>query len=147
MSDENIAEPQAVDTPDVSRTIAQNLQSVLQDGSDYKEFRREPRINVKWHANAFVDGHHIGPCLIRTVSSKGADVYIDRNLQNVEAVDLHIHVVPHGFLNVSRVVVVSVKIVYSVYDSSKSTFRSGVSFLKFKSESDQTYFRLLTSSA
>lgn len=110
-----------------------------------KESRAEPRILVRWHADALIDGINAGICLIRGISSKGADILLDRNLQKIKLIQLHIHVPPGDVTNSPRIVDVSGKVIYSAYDSDEYTFRSGVIFTEFKVASDQNYLHSLTS--
>lgn len=104
-----------------------------------KEHRSAQRFYVKWRAIAFIDAQSQHHGFIKDISVKGAAVFLDRNLQSLEFVKLHIHVPPSHAAKTSRTVAVYGKIIYTVYDNRELLFRVGVSFLKFDSEHDPAF--------
>lgn len=104
-----------------------------------KEHRSAQRFYVKWRTTALIDAQSQHHGFIKDISVKGAAVFLDRNLQSLEFVKLHIHVPPSHASKTSRTVAVYGKIVYTVYDNRELLFRVGVSFLKFDSEHDPAF--------
>jgi hypothetical protein len=104
-----------------------------------KEHRSVPRFYVKWRAVALLDAQNRHHGFIKDISIKGAAVFLDRNLQSVEFIKLHIHVPPSHTAKAPRVIEVYGKVVYTVYDNQELLFRAGVSFLKFDSEHDPVF--------
>ncbi len=104
-----------------------------------KEHRSVPRFFVKWRTIAFIDAQSQHHGYIKDISVKGAAVFLDRNLQSLEFVKLHIHVPPVHAVKAPRVIEVYGKVVYTVYDNRELLFRAGISFLKFDSEHDPMF--------
>ena len=104
-----------------------------------KEHRSVPRFYVKWRTVAFVDAQNQHHGFIKDISTKGASVFLDRNLQSLEFIKLHIHVPPSHALKVPRLIEVYGKIVYTTHDINEFLFRTGISFLKFDSQHDSVF--------
>lgn len=107
-----------------------------------KEHRSVPRFFVKWRAVALIDEQDRHHGFIKDISIKGAAVFLDRNLQSVEFIKLHIHIPPSHVTNTARTVQVYGKVVYAVYDSRELLFRSGIHFLRFDSEHDPGFLEM-----
>lgn len=106
-----------------------------------KELRTEPRMRVKWHADAFIDGQGMYQGFIKDISSRGTDIFLDRNLHKVKFVKLRIYVPPLSKASDSHIMEVSGKITYTAYDSNESLFHTGVNFTQFNLESDLAYLQ------
>lgn len=104
-----------------------------------KEHRSVPRFLVKWRAVAFLDAQNQYHGYIKDVSVKGAAVFLDRNLQALEFIKLHIQIPPSYTLREQRILKVYGKIVYTTHDRNELLFRTGIHFLTFDSESDQEF--------
>lgn len=104
-----------------------------------KEHRSAQRFYVRWRATALIDAQSQHHGFIKNISVKGAAVFLDRNLQSLEFVKLHIHVPPSHAAKAPRTVAVYGKIIYTVYDNRELLFRVGISFLKFDSEHDPAF--------
>lgn len=104
-----------------------------------KEHRSAQRFYVRWRAIAFIDTQSQHHGFIKDISLKGAAVFLDRNLQSLEFIKLHIHVPPSHVARAPRTVEVYGKIIYTVYDNKELLFRVGVNFLKFDSEHDPVF--------
>ncbi len=104
-----------------------------------KEHRSVPRFYVRWRVLAMIDAKSQHQGFIKDISMKGAAVFLDRNLQSVELIKLHIHVPPSHTEKTPRVITVYGKVVYTVYDNHERLFRAGVCFLKFDSEHDPIF--------
>lgn len=105
------------------------------------ESRTEPRVHVRWHVDAFIDGQGMHRGFIKDISVKGADIFLEHNMQNVKLIKLHIHVPPLNITEAHHVVEVSGKVIYSSHDSDELLFRTGIKFLEFHSESDRAYLQ------
>lgn len=104
-----------------------------------KEHRSVPRFYVKWRTVAFIDDKSQYHGFIKDISTKGAAVFLDRNLQPLELTKLHIHVPPHQAAEAPRIIEVYGRIVYITHDNNELLFRVGVSFLKFGSKHDLAF--------
>lgn len=104
-----------------------------------KEHRSVPRFYVKWRAIAFIDAKNEHHCFIKDISTKGAAIFLDRNLQSLEFIKLHIHIPPSHTDKAQRVIQVHGKIAYTVYDSKEFLFRVGIVFFKFESDHDPVF--------
>lgn len=104
-----------------------------------KEHRSVPRFYVKWRTVAFVDAQNQHHGFIKDISTKGASVFLDSNLQSLEFIKLHIHVPPPHTLKASRIIEVYGKVVYTTHDIKELLFRTGISFLKFESKHDPVF--------
>lgn len=124
-------------TPNEKTTNPVNSAPAVVKGS--KEHRSAQRFYVKWRTIAFIDTQSQHHGFIKDISVKGAAVFLDRNLQSLEFVKLHIHVPPSHAAKAPRTVAVYGKIIYTVYDNKELLFRAGVSFLKFDSEHDPVF--------
>lgn len=127
--------------PGLSQTTAKATHPALTDAGKYTECRSEPRIHVRWHADALIDGRGVYHGFVKDISLNGADILLEHSLQNVKFVKLHICLPPLSVIDDQHVVEVSGKIVRVVYDCNESFFRAGVNFLKFNLESDQTHLK------
>lgn len=106
-----------------------------------EESRREPRVHVRWHVDVLIDGQVAHHGFIKDISLKGADIFISKNLQNMQLVKLHIHVPPLQVTSDRQVLDVYGKIVYTAHDSNEFLFRTGIKFVQFRVESDRAYLR------
>ena len=104
-----------------------------------REHRSVPRFYVKWRAVAFIDAQNQHHGFIKDISVKGAAVFLDRNMQSLEFIRLHIHVPPSHTSNAPRILDVYGKIAYTTHDSKERLFRVGIVFLKFDSEHDPAF--------
>lgn len=104
-----------------------------------KEHRSVPRFYVKWRTVAFVDAQNQHHGFIKDISTRGASVFLDSNLQSLEFIKLHIHVPPSHTSKASRLIEVYGKIVYTTHDINELLFRTGISFLKFESQHDPVF--------
>ena len=104
-----------------------------------KEHRSVPRFYVKWRAIAFVDAQSQHHGFIKDISTKGASVFLDCNLQSLEYIKLHIHVPPSHTTKAPHVIEVYGKVVYTAHDTRELLFRVGISFFKFDSEHDPAF--------
>lgn len=104
-----------------------------------QEHRSERRYRVRWHALAVIDGLGTHRGFIKDISTKGAAIFLERNLQGVRAATFIIHVPPGETGGGPRVIEVQGKVVYSNHDSDELHFRSGIFFTRFKTESDLAY--------
>jgi len=160
MPDENTSAPPNGNPPDLPLEPAEAVPSITADTEEsvapglpqakteatppagkFIECRSEPRVHVRWYADAFIDGHDVYHGFIKDVSLHGTDIFLEHNLQNVKFLKLHIYLPPIGVSSEQHVVEVSGKIVHIVYDSNESFFRIGVNFLQFELESDLAYLR------
>ena len=71
---------------------------------------------------AFVDAQNQHHGFIKDISTKGASVFLDRNLQSLEFIKLHIHVPPSHTLKTPRLIEVYGKIVYTTHDINDVSF-------------------------
>jgi len=131
------ADIKARNAPDLSSDVAKAI-SLIPAARD-KESRKAPRFRVKWRIEIHIDEQGMFTGFVKDVSTTGASIYLGRNLQAVKFVTLHICITPFDTTSKPRIVVVFVKIVYTVYDSEEHLFRAGVTFLKFNSESDLAF--------
>ena len=128
-------------TPDLSRAAAQAAPSTQTGAKKYVECRNEPRIHVRWHADAFIDGQEVYRGFLKDISLKGADIFLEHNLQMEKFVRLHIYVPPLSATSDPHVVKVSGKIVYTAHDNDETLFHTGINFLRFNLESDLAYLK------
>lgn len=108
--------------------------------SRYEEPHSEAHPHFRWHADALVEGH-VYRGMVKDISTQGASLLLDHNVQNTKFVKLHIHVPPLDVTSPHHVLEVSGKIISTIYDGSEDAFRSGVVFLQFTRESDRTYLQ------
>lgn len=143
MSDENTSDSPASKISDLPTEPieAPPVAASIEAKKINEENRGEPRIHVRWHVDAIIDGPGVYHGYVKSISVKGMDVFLERNLQNVKLIKLQIHVPPLHKTNNPHTVIVTGKILYSAYDSKESLFRSGISFLEFNSESDLNYLQ------
>lgn len=131
------------DTPDLDISVAiaePRLVGNTPALSD-TELRSEPRFRVKWHATVLLRGNAAYHGIVKDISIKGAAILLERNLQEVKLVTLHLHVPPFDAIGVARIVKMEGKLIYSVHDHDELFFRAGFHFIKFKSESDLNHLR------
>jgi hypothetical protein len=159
MSDENITNPSSgaaqnlapepvAAAPSVTTGPAGNSAPVINatpsapvDEPRHEECRSDHRYTVRWHVDASIDGQGVFQGFVKEISLRGADIYIDHNLQNVKLIKLHIHVPALSKTAKEHIVEVFGKVVYTVYASKESLFRSGIKFVKFNLESDPAYLQ------
>jgi hypothetical protein len=101
----------------------------------------EPRICIRWPAEALIDGKGVYKGFVKGISLRGTNIYLDVNLQKVKSVKLRIHVPSLGKLNAARVMEVSANVIYTAYDGNESLFHAGLNFTQFKLASDQAYLQ------
>ena len=97
-----------------------------------REHRSVPRFYVKWRAVAFIDAQNQHHGFIKDISVKGAAVFLDRNMQSLEFIRLHIHVPPSHTSNAPRILDVYGKIAYTTHDSKERLFRVGIGFSQIR---------------
>lgn len=159
MSDENTTDPPIGNAPDLPPASVKTTASITAgaeessastdkatpsdsiDTPKHDESRSDPRIRVRWHVDAFVEGQPVLHGFVRDLSAKGADIFLGRNLQNVKSVKLHIHVPPLSVTGEHHIVDVSGKIVYTAHDSEELLFHTGIVFAKFNLNSDLAYLK------
>ena len=105
------------------------------------EQHSEPRLHVRWHVDALVEGRDLYHGFIKDISLKGTAIFLEQNLQKAKSIKLHIHVPPVAKNTQPRIMEVSGRVVYTSYDSNEGYFHVGVSFTGFKSSSDQEYLQ------
>lgn len=106
----------------------------------YEELHGESHPHVRWHADVLADGH-VYRGFVKDISTKGANLFIEHNLQNSRLIKLHIHVPPLAVTSQPHVLEVSAKIISTIYDGSEDSFRSGIIFQKFTQESELAYLQ------
>ena len=106
-----------------------------------EDSRNKARTSLRLRVIAMADefGTHQG--FVRDISLSGTSLYLDRSPQNIKSIRLQIAVPPRVVKEKPRVIEVSGKIIYTVYESYELGFRSGISFIKFINESDQEYLQ------
>jgi len=107
----------------------------------FQETRKEPRIRVKWYADAIIDGVGAYRGFLKDISLNGTDLFLDSNLQHVKVMKLRIYVPPLSKSSEPRAMEVTGKVVYTIYDGNESLFHTGLNFSQFNSESDQAYLK------
>jgi hypothetical protein len=127
--------------PALSKTTPKVTPITPENTGKHHELRVEPRIRVKWHADAFIDGKGVCQGFVKDISLKGTDIFLDLNLHKVKFLKLRIYVPPLSKKLDPYVIEVSANVMYTAYDSKESLFHTGVNFTKFNSESDQTYLQ------
>jgi len=127
--------------PNLSKTKTSVTPSVPSDSGTHKKSRSEPRIYVKWHADALIDGYGVYRGFVKDISLTGTNIFLDYDLPSVKLVKLRIYVPPLIRTSNHHVVEVSGKIIYTAYDSNEFLFRAGVNFHQFNFESDLTYLQ------
>lgn len=103
------------------------------------EHRSEPRFRVKWRVTTLLGDGDPRHGFIKDISIKGAAILLERNLHIANTITLHIHIPPLNVGNNPRIVEIQGKFIYSVHDHDELFFRTGIHFVKFKTESDRTY--------
>jgi hypothetical protein len=127
--------------PDLSKTTPKVTPSAPIDAEIHKELRIEPRIRVRWYADALIDGQGVYQGFVKDISLNGTDIFIDLNLQKVKFVKLRIYVPPLSKASTPHVMEVSAKVIYTAYDGNESLFHTGVNFTQFNLASDQAYLQ------
>jgi hypothetical protein len=105
------------------------------------EHRSEPRYLVKWHIVALLDSGDTHHGHIKDISFNGISVLLERNLQHIKKITLHIHVPPLDTSSGARIVEVEGKFVYTIHDHEEHVFRTGLHFGKFKTEADKNFLQ------
>ncbi len=126
---------------DLSCSTLQLLPSAIVNSRMDQLSQLEPRIRVRWHAEAFIEGKGVYKGFLKGISAKGTDIFLDLNLQKVESVKLRIHMPPHGSVPIQRVMEVTAKVIYSAYDGNEFLFHSGLNFTRFSLASDHVYLQ------
>lgn len=108
--------------------------------------RAEPRIRVRWHAEAFVDGKvHRG--FIKEISVTGTSIYLHQSVSFGSSFRLRIYMPPFARTSVPHTIDVTARVAHSVLDSYESLFRTGVLFTQFFVPTDkkllQKYIEIL----
>jgi len=111
----------------------------------FQDMHDEPHPHFKWHAEALVDGHDVYHSIVKDISREGLSLILDHNLQNSKIVKLRIYIPPFEISNPHHVMEVSGKITSTIFDSGEEAFRSGIKFVQFTQDSDQTYLQSLLS--
>ena len=119
--------------------------TAIADQRKFRDIHNESHPHFKWHAEVLVDGHDVFQGIVKDISMLGLNLVLDHNLQNSKLVKLHIHVPPLDTSSPHHVLEVSGKITSTVFDSGEEAFRSGISFIQFTLDSDQTYLQSLLS--
>jgi hypothetical protein len=132
-----------VSTTDSADSTANETPSPSQPDKalNYYDLRSEPRILVRWHADALVDGHGVYHGFVKDISLKGTNIYLDLNLQKVESIKLRIHLPPISTTCEHHFIEVAGRVVYTSYDGNESLFHAGVQFTHFTLKSDQAYLK------
>lgn len=104
-----------------------------------KEHRTVQRYLVKWRVTASVDHQGLHHGHLKDISTKGAAVLLEQNLQSVDFIKLHIYVPPPAPSRIPCIIEVVGKVVYSIYDAKDLRFRIGINFLKFATEHDPIF--------
>ena len=102
------------------------------------EQRRAPRFRVNWHAEIVFADQTVHRSFINDISVQGASVFLGDNVTTEEAT-LHIHIPPLTKTSPPHVLVVSGRMVYTVFDSDKQMYRIAFVFLRFRQEPDRAY--------
>jgi len=163
MSDDNPPNSTTVNAPELLLNDVEATSPIAKGGSDvsipvaeitpiattiikgHQGARNEPHRHFKWHVEALVDGHDMYQGIVKNISMKGLDLVLDHNLQNSKLIKLHIHIPALGISDSPHVLEVSGAITSTVYATDEDSFRSGISFVKFTLDSDQTYLQSLLS--
>lgn len=127
-------------TAEYTPSVAVAEAAVPANPSRYEEPHSEAHPHFRWHADALVEGH-VYRGIVKDISTQGASLLLDHNVQNAKSVKLHIHVPPLDVTSPHHVLEVSGKIISTIYDGSEDAFRSGIVFLQFTRESDRTYLQ------
>jgi hypothetical protein len=122
-------------------SISKTTSSIPSSTVHREEWRNKSGMHFKWHADVLVDGHAVYFGFVRNISMKGADLFLDQNLQNIKLIKLHIHVPTLIATSPPHVMEVSASVVSTVYDSTESNFRYSVIFQQFTQASDQAHLR------
>lgn len=107
----------------------------------HQELRFAPRVHVRWHADALIDGKDIYHGFVKDISLKGTDFFLNLNLQKIKFIELRIHLPPLSKTSKRHFMEVTGKVIYTAYDSNESLFHTGVNFTHFNLESDQAYLK------
>ena len=98
-------------------------------------------MRVKWHADALINGKAILQGFVKDISASGTDIFLDANLQKIKTLKMRIYVPPLSKKEAPHTMEISAKVIYTAYDSGESLFHTGVRFLEFRSDSDQSYLK------
>lgn len=127
--------------PAASKPAAQAAPPAPPNSGNHRDLRLEPRIRVKWYADALIDGQYVYQGFVKDISLNGTDIFLGHNLQKIRSIKLRIYVPPLSKKSDPYVIVVAANVRYTAYDSKESLFHTGVNFTKFNLESDQTYLQ------
>ena len=107
----------------------------------HHEPRIAPRIRVRWHVEAFIDGQRIQRGFIKEISMSGTGIYLHKDVQTGNSFRLRIYMPPFTSTSVPYTIDVNAKVKYSVLDSHESLFRAGIFFAQFNLPSDKEYLQ------
>jgi len=104
-----------------------------------KEHRREARYKTQWRVAIAIEGNNLIYGRIRDISSCGAALLSEININPSASVKLKIYLPTLLAPCEPRVMVVHGRASYCVHDAEHLCFRSGISFVKFESAADLAY--------
>jgi hypothetical protein len=108
--------------------------------------RVEPRIRIRWHAEAYVD-RKVYKGFIKEISMTGTGIYLPQSVIFESSFRLRIYMPPFTSTSVPHTMDVTAKVVHSVLYSYESLFRTGVIFTQFFVPTDkkllQKYIEIL----
>lgn len=107
------------------------------NASNPQNQRFEPRIRVKWHADAYIDGASVFQGFLKDISMHGTDIFLSTNLQKIKSLKMRIYIPPLSKKEPPHSMDVSGKVIYTSYDSNEFMFHTGIKFLEFASDSDE----------
>jgi len=103
--------------------------------------RTEPRIRVRWHAEAFIDGQGVYRGFIKEISMTGTGIFLYQNVQMAKSLRLRIYMPPLSKTSVLYTMDVSAKVIFTALDSYESLFHTGLHFTQFYLPTDQDYLQ------
>jgi c-di-GMP-binding flagellar brake protein YcgR len=106
-----------------------------------QDLRSDPRIRIRWHVEAFIDGQGLFRGFIKDISNGGTGIFLQQNVKIESAITLRIYMPPSNSTSVHHTVVVSAKVLNSIHDSYESLFRIGVSFTHFYAPADKEHLQ------
>lgn len=127
------------DANSLSSLLAQSGTPAAAQPKSGKELRAVSRYIVKWRVAAFVDHRGMHHGIIKDISTKGAAILFEQNLQHIEFIKLHIYMTPPAPSKVPCIIEVLGKVIYAIHDPREHRFRTGVNFLKFSTEHDPAF--------
>lgn len=129
-------------TFDTTESIDEMLASFSQkkSPSDLKinEHRKAPRYRVKWKAKILIDDKSTHQGFINDISMIGASICLNTSIHTTKCT-LRILVPPLNLVSKPRLIEVSGKSVYVVFDGRLQFYRLAISFLGFRQEADRAF--------